>query len=91
MPIKIQDGLPAIRTLEDENIFLKDKLTDCGMLIYDRKTQDVHCGGSGCGCIASVLSAYFLKQIEEQKVVENNEVVEEETTSKENENEKIED
>ena len=57
-----------IKLLEDENIFLKDKLTDCGMLIYDRKTQDVHCGGSGCGCIASVLSAYFLKQIEEQKV-----------------------
>ena len=63
-----EESILKVKLLEDENIFLKDKLTDCGMLIYDRKTQDVHCGGSGCGCIASVLSAYFLKQIEEQKV-----------------------
>ena len=56
-----------IKLLEDENIFIKDKLTDCGMMIYDREKQDVHCGGSGCGCIASVLSAYFLKQLEERK------------------------
>ncbi len=33
---------------------------DCGMLIYDEKGQDVHCGGSGCGCSASVLSGYLL-------------------------------
>jgi len=25
-------------------------LEDCGVLIYDAQTQDVHCGGSGCGC-----------------------------------------
>ena len=23
---------------------------DCGLLIYDLEKQDVHCGGSGCGC-----------------------------------------
>lgn len=28
---------------------------DCGMMIYDLKKQDVHSGGSGCGCAASVL------------------------------------
>ena len=22
---------------------------DCGLLIYDRKNQDMHAGGSGCG------------------------------------------
>ena len=42
-----------------------DKLQDCGMLIFDRDRQDVHCGGSGCGCSASVLSGYILKKMEE--------------------------
>lgn len=35
--------------------------TDCGMLIFDLKKQDVHCGGSGCGCCASVLTGYLLE------------------------------
>lgn len=34
--------------------------TDCGMLLFDPKKQDVHCGGSGCGCCASVLTGYLL-------------------------------
>ena len=33
---------------------------DCGMLIYDREKQDVHAGGSGCGCSASVLAGHLL-------------------------------
>ena len=33
---------------------------DCGVLIYNEKEQDVHCGGSGCGCSASVLTGYLL-------------------------------
>ncbi len=37
---------------------------DCGLLIYDREGQDVHAGGSGCGCSASVLSAYILPKLE---------------------------
>lgn len=37
-----------------------DRHADCGMLLYDRERQDVHAGGSGCGCSASVLSTYFL-------------------------------
>lgn len=38
---------------------------DCGMEIFDADVQDTHAGGSGCGCAATVLSAYILKQIEE--------------------------
>ncbi len=37
--------------------------TDCGLLIYS-KSQDVHAGGSGCGCIASVFGGHFLPKIE---------------------------
>ena len=41
--------------------------TDCGILIFDAKGQDVHCGGSGCGCSASVLTGYLLNGMKEGK------------------------
>lgn len=47
-----------------EGISLEDRLVDCGEEIFDRKTQDVHCGGSGCGCSAVVLCAKFLRELE---------------------------
>ena len=50
--------------LGEENIDIRDRHYDCGMIIYDLKKQDVHAGGSGCGCSAVVLSAYILKKIE---------------------------
>lgn len=37
---------------------------DCGLMIYDRASQDVHAGGSGCGCSASVLAGYLLDKFE---------------------------
>ena len=40
------------------------KYMDCGVLIYDLRTQDVHAGGSGCGCGASVLCGHILKAME---------------------------
>lgn len=40
---------------------------DCGMLIYDIQKQDMHAGGSGCGCAASVLCGYLLTEMEEGK------------------------
>ncbi len=36
---------------------------DCGMMIYDRKLQDTHAGGSGCGCSATVFGSYLLPKI----------------------------
>lgn len=36
---------------------------DCGLMIYDRKEDDRHAGGSGCGCSASVLSAHILPRM----------------------------
>lgn len=36
---------------------------DCGLMLYDREKQDVHAGGSGCGCSASVLCAHILPSI----------------------------
>ena len=33
---------------------------DCGLLLFEREAQDVHCGGSGCGCSAAVLTTMVL-------------------------------
>lgn len=30
------------------------------MLLYDLEKQDMHAGGSGCGCSAAVLNGYLL-------------------------------
>ncbi len=40
------------------------RYTDCGQLIYDRARQDVHGGGSGCGCSAVVLASHILPQMQ---------------------------
>ena len=45
-------------------INISDNYRDCGLIIYDREGQDMHAGGSGCGCSASVLSAYILPKLE---------------------------
>lgn len=37
---------------------------DCGVMIFDAQRQDVHCGGSGCGCSASVLCGPLLSRME---------------------------
>ena len=43
-----------------DGIELGERYTDCGLRIFDRQTQDVHCGGSGAGCSAAVLAAELL-------------------------------
>ena len=37
--------------------------SDCGLLIFDREKEDIHAGGSGCGCSATMLSAYVLEKL----------------------------
>ena len=49
--------------LEKEGLKLPNIFTDCGMLIYRRKLQDSHCGGSGCGCAAGVLCGHIIPMI----------------------------
>lgn len=45
-------------------INIKNKHFDCGKEIYSLNEQDVHSGGSGCGCSASVLCGYLLPKIQ---------------------------
>lgn len=51
---------------------IKNNYDDCGILMFDRKRQDVHSGGSGCACIATIFSGYLfnkLKQKEYNKIL----------------------
>lgn len=41
---------------------------DCGLLVFDRATQDVQAGGSGAGCSASVLCCHVLPRLEAGKL-----------------------
>ena len=47
---------------------LGGKLTDCGTLVFDTSVQDVHAGGSGCGCSAITLCGYLLNRLNEGKL-----------------------
>ena len=57
-------GSQLLRELmEKEGIHLGEQYTDCGLLLFDLKGQDMHCGASGCGCSASVFNGYLLGQM----------------------------
>ena len=43
---------------------LDEHYADCGNLIYHRTEQDVHSGGSGCGCSAVVLASHVLPKLQ---------------------------
>ncbi len=51
-----------------DNVDITEKHRDCGLMLYDLKKQDVHAGGSGCGCSAAVLCGYILQEIAQNKL-----------------------
>lgn len=53
-----------LELLKEQGIVLtKERHIDCGLEIFD-PNDDVHAGGSGCGCSASVLSAHLLPRVQ---------------------------
>ena len=64
-----QLGKEALLALaQKEGLNLGGKLTDCGTLIFDISNQDVHSGGSGCGCSAVTLCSYLLNRLASNKL-----------------------
>jgi len=64
-----QLGKDMLLTLaQREGICLGGKLTDCGTLVFDIIKQDVHSGGSGCGCSAITLCGYLLNKLKTGKL-----------------------
>ncbi|MCQ2478738.1 MAG: hypothetical protein MJ091_05990 [Clostridia bacterium] len=51
--------------LEREGIDIRCRHTDCGIMMFDKKRQDIHAGGSGCGCSASILNSFVMHRFED--------------------------
>ena len=58
----------ALDMLKDENVDFGKRYDDCGCMIFDTKKQDMHSGGSGCGCCAAVFSAYIMKKLKSKEL-----------------------
>ncbi len=41
---------------------------DCGLMIYDLEAQDVHAGGSGCGCSAAVVNSHIMRRLQSKEL-----------------------
>lgn len=41
---------------------------DCGLIIYDKSRQDVHAGGSGCGCGGAVLCSHIANRFKKEEL-----------------------
>ncbi len=51
-----------------EGLSIGGKLMDCGCLVFDNLKQDVHAGGSGCGCSAITLCGELLNKLHSRKL-----------------------
>lgn len=49
--------------MKKEGYDLTSVFSDCGVQIFNPKTQDTHAGGSGCACSAVVLNGYILEEM----------------------------
>lgn len=62
-------GLTLLKQLlKKRGIDINTWLDDCGSMIYDREKQDVHSGGSGMACSATVFNGYVLKQFRRRRI-----------------------
>ena len=60
-------GTQALYELcEREGVDIRCRHSDCGNLIFNCDKQDVHGGGSGCGCSASVLCSFIMHRFEDK-------------------------
>jgi stage V sporulation protein AD len=41
---------------------------DCGLMLYSAGEQDMHAGGSGCGCSAATVAGHIMKQFERKEL-----------------------
>ena len=59
-----QLGMELLMELfEREGIPVSGILADCGVMVFDNAVQDVHAGGSGCGCSAVTLCSQLLNRL----------------------------
>ena len=51
--------------MEEKGYDIRCRHNDCGLKIFDVQGQDVHAGGSGCGCSAAVLNSFVMHRFED--------------------------
>ena len=56
-----------IELAETKGYNIKSNYNDCGVLIFDKKAQDTHAGGSGCACCGTVFSGYLFNMLKTKK------------------------
>lgn len=49
--------------MQGEGYDITELHNDCGKMIFDIEAQDVHAGGSGCGCCGSVFCGHIMKEL----------------------------
>lgn len=52
-----------VELMMEEGFDIRENHRDCGKMIYDIEAQDVHAGGSGCGCCGSVFCGYIYHEL----------------------------
>lgn len=57
-----------IELAEKRGFHIKSNYNDCGVMIFDKGSQDTHSGGSGCACCGSVFSGYLFNQLKQKKL-----------------------
>ena len=60
-------GIVGTRLLHEilmgEGLNIEKRHADCGKLLFDPQTADVHAGASGCGCVGSTLAGMILRKM----------------------------
>ena len=54
--------------MKDHKLDISSVHNDCGKMMFYREEQDVHAGGSGCGCSASILNSHIYRQLCEKEL-----------------------
>ena len=57
-----------IEQLKNYGYDISKQHMDCGVTIFDCKSQETHMGGSGCGCSASVFAAYIYPKLRTKEI-----------------------
>lgn len=56
-----------IDLLKKKGMDISGQHMDCGIEMFDQKTQDTHAGGSGCGCAASIFCSYIIGKLQNKE------------------------
>ncbi len=57
-----------IELIKEEGFDISKNYTDCGIEIFDQKTQDTHAGGSGCACSGTTFAGMIYSKLKNKEL-----------------------